>query len=908
MTGFLPPVVGVLLGNITDYSAKMDEAKAKAAGTDKEISAAGKASSALFMGVGLAVVGVGVASIKMASDFQTQMTRLYTAAGAPKQAVQDATDKVLQLGSAVGFSGTQMAEALYHPVSAGLDLATSLEVVKFAAQEAQISGASLDDTTYSLSSVMKAFNLDASQAHDTMATLNSIVGQGDMRFQDFNTSIKNWAPTAAQMGISITSMGAALAYLTDRGNSAEEAATRVTMGLTMMATPSKQAAKLLEGMGVASADVTASTDAMTNVLKKTGITQNQLAVDLQSPDGIYVALTHLKTALADAGIQGTEADSVISKIFGGGRSDKAIMSLLQNLDGLKTKFQDISAGTKTFDQAWADTQKNFSFQMKQLGASAENVAIRIGLVLIPMIQGIISWFQRNEWAAKTLGVMIGVVLAGAMVRFAQIATTSVLKAIASVITAMTGMGGAAKASAAETAAAATAADTAARSTGGWASSLGRSLPIIGLVIAAAVMLGEKLGELAGVGDHTAQDTDKITNALLDMSNRMPGAADKVQQMATQLVGMSLAAEKVGKGPVQGMKDFDSALAAMVSSGNAKNAKNDFDQITQSLEKQGVSADQVKAQFPGYIKALEDAATQSKVAASASDQAGGAIGGLPGPLDAATTAANGTSDAIKAVTDAFNTLTGNITASNALDAFKKDLLNTSQTLATNGTSLADNTIKGLDNRDAFSAAAKKILDYRDAQIKNGGATQDANKVAADQAAQLIQVWVKLGANKTQVEAYAKALGLVPGSLYTAVTVDTSGALRNIQDLRNAMTTVSTSQGSSGVRGLPKAYAKGGWVEGAPGAPQLAIVHGGEFVLSDEMLSGRGFGGSSGAELGLSGGLGATSAGSGGGTTTIVNVYPQNVFGTVNDLRDQLMTSFQQHGQRNGTKQTFPNFRH
>lgn len=124
----------------------------------------------------------------------------------------------------------------------------------------------------------------------------------------------------------------------------------------------------------------------------------------------------------------------------------------------------------------------------------------------------------------------------------------------------------------------------------------------------------------------------------------------------------------------------------------------------------------------------------------------------------------------------------------------------------------------------------------------------------------------------------------------------------------MTTVSTSQGSSGVRGLPKAYAKGGWVEGAPGAPQLAIVHGGEFVLSDEMLSGRGFGGSSGAELGLSGGLGATSAGSGGGTTTIVNVYPQNVFGTVNDLRDQLMTSFQQHGQRNGTKQTFPNFRH
>jgi TP901 family phage tail tape measure protein len=319
VAGFLPPVVAVLLGNITDYTAKMDEAAAKAAGVDTKLSAAAKASNALFMGVGLAVLGVGVASVKMASDFQTQMTRLYTAAGAPKQAVLDATNQVLSLGNAVGFSGTQMAEALYHPVSAGLDLATSLEVVKFAAQEAQISGASLDDTTYSLSSVMKAFNLPASQAHDTMAELNSIVGQGDMRFQDFNTSIKNWAPTAAQMGISITSMGAALAYLTDRGNSAEEASTRVTMGLTMMATPSKQAAKLLEGLGVASGDVSAATDSMTSILKKTGITQNQLAVDLQSPDGIYVALNHLKDALAAAGVTGTEADSVLSKIFGGGR-------------------------------------------------------------------------------------------------------------------------------------------------------------------------------------------------------------------------------------------------------------------------------------------------------------------------------------------------------------------------------------------------------------------------------------------------------------------------------------------------------------------------------------------------------------------------------------------------------------
>ena len=383
----------VTLRSITDpFSNGLKRAAVDAESQSRRMGAALAAVTKVGLGVGLAVGGIAVASAKAASDFQTQMTRLYTAAGAPKAAVQAATGEILKLGTQVGMTGTQMAEALYHPVSAGLDLATSMQVVKYAAEEAQISGASLDNTTYSLSSVMKAFNLPASQAAQTMADLNAIVGQGDTHFQDFNVSIKNWAPTAAAMGISITSIGSAIGYLTDRGNSAEEASTRLTMGLSMMATPSHQAAKLLEGLGVASSDVKGSTDAMTEVLKKSGITQNQLALDLQKPDGIYVALTHLKTALNDAGVKGTEADSAIAKIFGGGRSDKAILSLMQDLGGLQDKFNKVTADSTTtkFNQNWDDTKSNFGFLMDQMKAGAENLGIELGLRLIPKLSGLVT--------------------------------------------------------------------------------------------------------------------------------------------------------------------------------------------------------------------------------------------------------------------------------------------------------------------------------------------------------------------------------------------------------------------------------------------------------------------------------------------------------------------------------------
>jgi len=238
--------------------------------------------------IGLA--GVGVASVDLGLKFQTEMTKLVTAAGAPATAVDALKGKVLDLGTQTGFTGTQIAEALYHPVSAGLDLAAALQVTKYSAEEARISGASLEDTTYALSSVMKAFDLSANDAGPTMAKLNAIVGEGDMRFQDFNASVKNWAPTAASMGISIESMGSALGYLTDRGNSAEVAATRLTMGLVMATTPSAKAATILEGLGVASSDVTANSTAMTEVLKKAGVTTNQLADDLKKPDGIYEML------------------------------------------------------------------------------------------------------------------------------------------------------------------------------------------------------------------------------------------------------------------------------------------------------------------------------------------------------------------------------------------------------------------------------------------------------------------------------------------------------------------------------------------------------------------------------------------------------------------------------------------
>lgn len=827
--GLLPPVVATLLADTGQFSLKMDEAAGKMGVVD----AAGHAASdKMVRNFALAGAGVLVASLHLSDEFQTQMTRLYTAAGAPKAAVQAATGQVLAMGDAVGFSGVKMAEALYHPVSAGLDLKTSLEAVKQSAIEAQISGAALDDTTYSLSSVMKAFNIDASGAHDTMALLNAIVGQGDMRFQDFNVSVKNWAPTSAQMGISIKSMGAALAYLTDRGNSAEEASTRVTMGLTMMAYPSQKAAKQLEGLGVASADVAASNEYMTSILKKTGITQNQLAEDLKKPNGIYVALTHLKGALEKAGVAGTEADSVMSKVFGGGRSDKAILSLMQNLDGLKTKYDDIGAGVQRFDQSWADTQKTLHFKLEQLKATFENIAITIGNVLLPAVSAVVGWFGQHKVAVEALAIAIGVVLAGAMLRWVQLSTTKVLTTLSDMVSWFGKSAVAARAAAAET-------EGASVSAGGWAGKLGKSLPVIGLAVVAVGLLSDKLGKMSGVGDHTSTSLNTLTGRIMDVAQGAPGATAQFGQLAQSLMFMSQKAND--NRPVQALKDMDAALAQLVQSGHADQAAAGVRQIYTSLGQMGVSVGYIHDQvLPQYNDALSGMANQQREAGGSADAAGAAVAGTVAPLNDATDAAQGLADAVSAADGAWQTLSNHITTSGMLHSFQKDLLSVKDAVQQNGHAFDENSLKGLANMEAFRQAADEIVKYRDQTIKNGQVLPDvANKTATAQITALEKTWTQLGVNKTQVDAYAKQLGLIPADLTTTLTVKQSG-LTDLAKQLDALNAKREALGQTIIVGGTKvqAHAAGGYVSGEGGATSDSIparLSNGEFVMQASAVS-------------------------------------------------------------------------
>lgn len=92
------------------------------------------------------------------------------------------------------------------------------------------------------------------------------------------------------------------------------------------------------------------------------------------------------------------------------------------------------------------------------------------------------------------------------------------------------------------------------------------------------------------------------------------------------------------------------------------------------------------------------------------------------------------------------------------------------------------------------------------------------------------------------------------------------MKGLHEIQNAWNSVMSSPGSA-AKSVTKflGFADGGWVPGSPGQPRLAIVHGGEYVLSRDMIS-SGTTGAGGPSAPLSGGSGGAG---GGGTVHIHN---------------------------------------
>ncbi len=326
-----------------------------AAGADK-LSGLGMTLATIGAGIG----AIGGISVYSAAKFQQAMELIHTNAGATQAEVDKMSKAIMGMGGSVAQGPMQLAQALFYIESAGYRGAKALDMLKTAAEGAAVGHADLNSVALALVSTVASGIKGAQDLGQAMGAVIGTTGSGTMTMQDFTDALKSGiVPVARAAGLSIRDVGAAIATLTDLGVPADEATTRLRMTLMLMAAPTKQATKELEGIGM---------------------TQLQLAQDMRS-GGLLQALEDLRSHLSALGPN--QQGEVLARAFGGGKSSSTIITLLENLDRLRSKYKDVGAASLDFGKDVAASAKTAAVQWGETWGSLQTSFIELGNALAP---------------------------------------------------------------------------------------------------------------------------------------------------------------------------------------------------------------------------------------------------------------------------------------------------------------------------------------------------------------------------------------------------------------------------------------------------------------------------------------------------------------------------------------------
>lgn len=264
--GFLPPLVLELKAKAGEFHTEVQKARkeignlgddAQRHGTRAETAFAQTAAAGKTAFVGLSATAAigGAAALKMGGDFQESMRILVTGAGESKANVAQVSAGILDMAGDVGITANTLAQSMYKIQSAGHHGAEGLEVLRAAAQGAKVDGSDLEVVGDALTTVMADLGAGSDQAALLMTKMVEATAHGKMSMEDFASSIHSVLPNAAALHIDFSQVAGAMAEMTAQGVSAQQAAQNLNHMIVKLAAPTAGMTSAMASYGLSATDV-----------------------------------------------------------------------------------------------------------------------------------------------------------------------------------------------------------------------------------------------------------------------------------------------------------------------------------------------------------------------------------------------------------------------------------------------------------------------------------------------------------------------------------------------------------------------------------------------------------------------------------------------------------------------------
>ena len=181
----------------------------------------GKKFAPVSAAAGLAFGG----ALKSASDFNDGMAKMSTIADTSKVSVEELKDQFLDLSNETGKSASELAEAGYQALSAGVETEKAAGFVGTAADLAKAGFTTTTTAVDVLTTAMNAYGEEAGTAEEIANKLVRTQNLGKTTVNELASSMGKIIPTAASMNVGIDNLTAGYVSLTKQGIGTAEATT-----------------------------------------------------------------------------------------------------------------------------------------------------------------------------------------------------------------------------------------------------------------------------------------------------------------------------------------------------------------------------------------------------------------------------------------------------------------------------------------------------------------------------------------------------------------------------------------------------------------------------------------------------------------------------------------------------------
>lgn len=392
-----------------------------------------------------AIAGIGLASAKMAGDYQADLTSLVTGAGEAKSNIQLVSDGILQMAKDTGTSTKQLTDGLYMIESAGYHGQAGLDVLKSAAEGAKVGSAQLGTVADAVTTVMKDYSDQNISAATATNTLIATVANGKTHLEDLAGALSHVLPTASAAGIGLNDTMAAMATMTGEGVDAANAATYLRQTIIALSAPADVAKQAMADVGLSSDEVAAT-------------------MQKSLPDALKMVTDAVGSKFPVGSAKYIEA---IKNISGGAREMQGMLDLTgQHMTDFQANVVSITGAAQKGGSTiagWSDVQDTFNFKFDKAKEVVQTLMIELGTHLLPVLgnvalafaanlvptinhvvtavttvigvgQGLIRFFQDTGPASTAVKVVLGI-LAGALLGLAASAIPAAITSVVASITA-----------------------------------------------------------------------------------------------------------------------------------------------------------------------------------------------------------------------------------------------------------------------------------------------------------------------------------------------------------------------------------------------------------------------------------------------------------------------------------------